>query len=78
MLNETEGGIPSHYAEFHWPRFYRYKVADRRLQLAANRYPPAPSRTRGSAWIGLALVMGRYAYCVKWADARLAREGRRG
>jgi hypothetical protein len=49
-------------AEWHRPRFYRYLVADRRFRLVRNRYD--------SAWIGLALVAGRYAYCVKWADAR--------
>lgn len=49
-------------AEWHRPRMYRYEVAYRGFRLMRNRY--------GSAWIGLALVAGRYAYCVKWANAR--------
>jgi hypothetical protein len=47
---------------FHRPRIYRYVVADPGLRLGVNRY--------GTALIGLALVAGRFAYCVKWADAR--------
>jgi hypothetical protein len=49
-------------AVFHWPTFYRYRVGLRGLRVTPNRY--------GHAVIGLALVAGRYAYCVKWADAR--------
>ena len=49
-------------AEWHRPRIYRYRVADPGFRLARNRY--------GAAFIGLALVAGRYAYCVKWANAR--------
>ena len=49
-------------AVLHWPRIYRYVVADPGLRLTRNRY--------GAALIGYALVVGRYAYCVKWADAR--------
>jgi hypothetical protein len=49
-------------AEPHRPRIYRYQVADPGLRLAGNRY--------GHALIGAALVIGRYAYCVKWANAR--------
>ena len=52
-------------AERHRPRVYRYVVADPGFRLRQNRY--------GSALIGLALVGGRYAYCVKWADARVVR-----
>lgn len=47
---------------FHRPHAYRYRVADPGLRLALNRYP--------GAVIGVALVIGRYAYCVKWADAK--------
>lgn len=49
-------------AAFHRPRFYRYLVARRRFRITPNRY--------GGAVIGVALVAGRYAYCVKWADAK--------
>jgi hypothetical protein len=37
-------------------------VADPGLRVTSNRY--------GAALIGYALVAGRYAYCIKWADAR--------
>ncbi|MEV0085242.1 hypothetical protein [Saccharopolyspora sp. NPDC050642] len=46
----------------HWPRFYRYQVAEPGVRFKTNRYP--------GAWIGVAVVIGRYAYCIKWADAR--------
>jgi hypothetical protein len=49
-------------AVFRRPRIYRYAVADPGLRCTPNRY--------GAALIGFALVAGRYAYCVKWADAR--------
>ena len=63
-----------HYAKPRWPRVYRYPVAadDAGARLARNIYPGVPDpQTRGSAWIGLALRVGRFAYCVKWADACL-------
>lgn len=63
-----------HYAEPHWPRFYRYPIADddAGARLARNIYPSTPGpETRGSAWIGLAVRLGRFAYCVKWANACL-------
>lgn len=66
-----------HHAALHRPRFYRCQVADPGLRLIRNRYPSSPAgsrQTRGSAWIGLALVIGRHAYCVTWAHARLRRE----
>jgi hypothetical protein len=50
-------------AASHRPQIYRYVVAERGLRLTPNRY--------GAALIGLALTVGRYAYCVKWADARV-------
>ena len=52
------------YAVLHHPRVYRYVVAEPGLRLVRNRY--------GTILIGLVLVVGRYAYCIKWADARLA------
>jgi hypothetical protein len=62
-----------HFAEYHRPRFYRYEVAAPGFRLHRNVYPVAPPRQSdvGTAWIGLCLVMGRYAYCVKWAHARI-------
>lgn len=48
---------------WHWLRFYRYSVADRRIfHLVLNRYP--------GVVIGAAVVVGRYAYCVKWGGLR--------
>lgn len=46
----------------HRPRFYRYRVACPGFRCGWNRYP--------SAIIGWYLVLGSYAYCVKWAWAR--------
>ncbi len=65
--------IAHHYAEYHLPRFYRYEVAHPGFRLHRNVYPCAPRRQSdiGTAWIGLCLVVGRYAYCVKWAHARI-------
>ena len=54
------------YAEMHWPRFYRYKIADPGVRVVRNLYRNDSS----CAFIGLALAAGRYAYCVKWADAK--------
>jgi hypothetical protein len=48
--------------KLHALRAYRYEVAcpaERRAML--NRY--------GWQVIGVALVIGRYAYCLKWAQA---------
>jgi hypothetical protein len=53
-------------AAYHWPHAYRYLVAEPGLRLMRNRY----TGRDGSATIGLALTAGRYAYCIKWADAR--------
>lgn len=46
----------------HRMRFYRYEVGcPKAFRVVLNRY----------SWrvIGLAFVVGRYAYCVKWANA---------
>lgn len=59
-MNEPPCGFR---AEWHLPRAYRYRVANPGFRLARNCY--------GTAVIGIALVAGRYAYCVKWADARV-------
>jgi hypothetical protein len=47
---------------WHRPRGYRYVVPrDRmRVRISWNRYPAHRP-------IGLAVVVGRYAYCLKWA-----------
>jgi hypothetical protein len=54
------------------PRFYRYRVAD---QVAARFRPGwnAYDNTDGSRCrIGAVVVIGHYAYCVRWAKAVLA------
>lgn len=50
--------------EWHRPRFYRYLVSTqvRGFRISRNYYP--------GAWIGMAIVIGSYAYCVKWGWAR--------
>ena len=67
--------IAHHFAEYHRPRFHRYRVHHPGFHLMRNVYPCAPAVDRathiGTAWIGLCLVVGRYAYCVKWANAGL-------
>lgn len=45
---------------YHWPRAYRYRVAHPGLRAMRNKYT-------GYRAIGLAVVVGRYAYCLKWA-----------
>ena len=71
-----------HFAEYHRPRFYRHPVAHLGVRVVPNyyggtRYRRAAQiagdtdRNVGMAWIGLGIVIGRYAYCVKWADAGL-------
>ncbi|NUQ88155.1 MAG: hypothetical protein HOQ43_06795 [Glycomyces artemisiae] len=59
----NDGGITFH-PEYHRPRFYRYRVADVGFRIVRNRY----ANSRSAAWIGQAVVIGRYAYCVKWAN----------
>jgi len=46
---------------WHMPRAYRYEVSRPGLRAALNRYP--------SGIIGVAVVAGRFAYCLKWAAA---------
>ena len=46
-------------AMYHWPRLYRYSIAEPGFRAMWNRYP--------GATIGVAMAMGRYAYCIKWA-----------
>lgn len=70
----SETTTREHHTKPHWPRIYRYPIADATgPRLIRNVYPSIPGPdTRRSAWIGLALRVGRFAYCVKWADACLA------
>lgn len=65
--NFTDDGREIVYeATHHRPKFYRYKVADPGLRITRNRY----ANQFTGVTIGLAFVIGRYAYCVKWANAR--------
>ncbi|MGV9755421.1 hypothetical protein ACWDUC_06235 [Streptomyces tricolor] len=57
------------YPEYHWPKVYRYRAAPGGARAMWNRYANSASR----ATIGLAVVMGKYAYCLKWAQARARR-----
>lgn len=52
-------------ALYHRPKFLRYRVADRGLRATINAY----RSPHGTARIGFAVVVGSYAYCVKWAKA---------
>jgi len=69
--NLTDGGREIvHHAEYHWPKIYRYRIADDlpgTPRAMWNRYSNDFSR----ATIGFAVVVGRHAYCVKWAHARI-------
>ena len=55
-LTPTMSDAWHHHAEYHWPRIYRYRVADAGLRLRRNRYPASRcgrSQNSGTAWIGL-------------------------
>lgn len=45
----------------HRPCFYRYEVAFPGFGINPNHY--------GWRFIGVAVKVGRWAYCVKWANA---------
>lgn len=57
---------------------YRYRVADRGFRAGLNTYPrtvtwKGPGPVPLNTWqvtqrkvIGVYLVVGRYAYCIKW------------
>jgi len=52
----------SNRIKWHAPQFYRYEVATpQTVRLALNRYP--------GIVIGAVIVIGHYAYCVKWGNA---------
>ncbi|MFH8619182.1 hypothetical protein ACH4E8_29530 [Streptomyces sp. NPDC017979] len=60
----------NHRPRYHRPKFYRYRIADdlpSRPRATWNRYENQFSRTT----IGLAVIVGHYAYCVKWASAEI-------
>lgn len=55
-------------AEYHRPKFYRTKIADRRVfHVVVNRYVGLGS----TATLGVGAVIGSYAYYVKWARSRV-------
>jgi hypothetical protein len=51
--------------EPHLPRLYRYRVGSPGFRVDWNCY----RGTVRSAYIGAYVVVGRYAYCVKWGRA---------
>lgn len=65
-----------HYAELHRPHFYRYGVSEE-IRTNGPRWvlnvyhSRLELKTRGRAIIGISVVIGRFAYCVKWAHARM-------
>lgn len=56
------------YKEHHMPRVYRTRIADRGFRAMWNRYQEC-----GQVTIGAGVVIGSYAYYLKWANARLRR-----
>ncbi|WP_150236123.1 hypothetical protein [Streptomyces filamentosus] len=48
------------------PTLYRYAVAD-----PASASPATATQPFSAVTIGLALIVGRHAYCVKWAHGRV-------
>lgn len=62
MTNKT------HSKRMHWPRFYRYQVANPKSPVGFcwNRYGEIG---KDHVTIGALIVVGHWAYCVKWAEA---------
>lgn len=52
---------------YHLPVFYRYETALPAPRAMWNRY----DGPLGTATLGVMFQVGRYAYCVKWADPKL-------
>lgn len=53
---------------YHRPKFFRYRVGTpARFRWEWNDYRSKTTRAR----IGFAVVIGHYAYCVKWADSKV-------
>lgn len=63
----SSGQATYHLGVRHRPTFYRYTVADPGLRVRRNGY----ANQHSAVTIGLAVVIGRKAYCVKWATARI-------
>ncbi len=70
-----------HYAVYRRPRFYRYRVADPGVRIVRNTMGCGSGvvqrgddhhihESTGSLWIGLVVVVGSTAYCVRWADVK--------
>lgn len=70
--------------KLHLPRFYRYKVGSVSSEANVWKSPGPALRwnkydyrdgsiegVTGVARLGFAAILGRYAYCVKWANSRL-------
>ena len=56
--------------QWHWPKLYRYTVGTPGFRRPKwNQYHTGRGRQR----IGAYVVLGRYAYCVKWANLLPAR-----
>ena len=65
--------IGYNYTELHKPQFYRYEVADPGFRFGFNKYGPhggSDFEIFETAYIGWYAVIGRYAYCVKWGNAK--------
>lgn len=62
-MTETRALLRQSGIKWHRPQAYRYEVSRRGLRAALNRYP-------GGVVIGAAVVVGRFAYCIKWGWAR--------
>lgn len=61
------------FGKLHRPRFYRYGVADRRVfHPVLNTYSGMVCRGGRKNVIGAGVVLGRYAYCVKWAKPTIS------
>ncbi|MCM2394376.1 hypothetical protein [Streptomyces albipurpureus] len=61
----SDGREIHHHPRYHLPKLYRYTVADTAPRAFWNRYQNRVSK----ATIGAGIVIGRYAYCIKWANA---------
>lgn len=60
--------------EFHWPRFYRYRVARVDMHGPLPWFRPSWNAYRsphGTARIGAGVSFGDWCYCVKWGRSRV-------
>ena len=51
------------------PRTYHYRVASPGLHVVLNRYSADVCRDRKTNVIGIGLVLGHHAYCLRWGRA---------